>query len=244
MSKGACGHCCTAIRNLGVTAGGHEIIHDVNFSIHCGELTVLIGKNGAGKTTIIKSLLGENRYTGSIAFQSLGGRQRPLTLGYVPQKLNIDPNSPTTVYDFYASFLSSRPVFLRRSKQLYRTIQGHLEEFSAGGLIDRRLCDLSGGELQRVMLSLATHPVPELLLLDEPVSGIDQSGLAVFYEKLCDLKRENDLGILLISHDFRYISKYADRIVLIDKTVLCEGSPQEVFHSTEFREIFGEMGGF
>ena len=92
--------------------------------------------------------------------------------------------------------------------------------------LDRRLCDLSGGELQRVLLAVATHPAPELLILDEPVSGIDSNGMSVFYEKLGALKRERDMAILMVSHDLHYVAQYADKMLLLDQTVLSMGTPK------------------
>ena len=104
--------------------------------------------------------------------------------------------------------------------------------------LDRRLCDLSGGELQRVLLAVATHPAPELLILDEPVSGIDSNGMSVFYEKLGALKRERDMAILMVSHDLHYVAQYADKMLLLDQTVLSMGTPKEVMASDAFKREF------
>lgn len=234
----ACGCCCTMIRNVGVTAGRETLIHDISFELHCGELVVLIGRNGAGKTTLLRALLGEIKHTGDIEFYGKDGEKRPLSIGYVPQKLSIDSNSPVSVYDFCASYTSRRPVFLPANKKLKAQIIKHLDEFGVGALANRRICQLSGGELQRVLLAVATLRMPELLILDEPAAGIDRNGMADFYNKLNELKKEQDLAVLLVSHDFGYLKQCADRLILLDKTVLCDGSYSDVVASDVFRDVF------
>ena len=232
------GYCCTRIENLCVQKGNQTILQNVGFHIHCGQLTSIIGRNGAGKTTLIKALLGEIKHTGSIRFHNHQGKNKKLRIGYVPQKLNLDENAPSTVYDLCAAFLSSQPVFLWKGKKLAEKIRKQLAAFGAESLLDKKLCDLSGGELQRVLLSLAMNPLPDLLLLDEPVSGMDREGMEHFYQVLMNLKQNHDIAILMISHDFDYVKKYSDRVILLDKTVLCDGSPDMVLNSPAFRQTF------
>ena len=110
--------------------------------------------------------------------------------------------------------------------------------FEAEDLIDKQVCNLSGGQLQRVLLSLAVMDEPNLLLLDEPVSGIDQNGMELFFRTMTYLKEHYDLAIILISHDLDYVAKYADHVVLLDKTVLKQGTVREVYDSPEFEQIF------
>ena len=110
--------------------------------------------------------------------------------------------------------------------------------FEAEDLIDKQVCNLSGGQLQRVLLSLAVIDEPNLLLLDEPVSGIDQNGMELFFRTMTYLKEHYDLAIILISHDLDYVAKYADHVVLLDKTVLKQGTVREVYDSPEFEQIF------
>ena len=114
-------------------------------------------------------------------------------------------NSLSSVYDLFASYTSKYPVFLPKKKSLYDKIKKHLDIFEAGDLIDSAMCDLSGGELQRVLLSLAMVPIPNLLLLDEPVSGIDKNGMDLFYKNIQKLKRKYDLAIIIVSHDLEYV---------------------------------------
>lgn len=227
-----CGNHCTKVEHVSVTLDQNSILEDVNFHLYCGEMLTIIGKNGAGKSTLMKALLGEIPYKGRILFEDMrNGYKSHLKIGYVPQHLAFDKNSPTTVYDFFASCISRKPVWLWKDKKTYARIQKELERFQAENLIDQCLGDLSGGELQRVLLSVATCPMPNLLLLDEPISGIDRNGTMHFYELLDQLKREYDLSILMISHDLDFVYEYSDRVLLLDKNVVEEGSPEVVYLS-------------
>ena len=238
-----CGFHCIKIKNLGVRFGEQVVLKDVNMHIHCGSLNAIIGKNGAGKSTLIKSILGEISYAGKIEFRDLKENTiGNLRVGYVPQQLNIEKTAPVSVYDLVAGYTSRVPVFLRKSKKLYTWIQERLELFDGASLIDKQLGDLSGGELQRVLLTIACTPVPNLLILDEPVSGIDRNGRKLFYKILNDLKQQYDMSIILVSHDLELTAEYADNVVLIDKTVLKEGKAKDVMCSEQFKEVFGYLG--
>lgn len=238
-----CGLHCIRTEHIGVKFGNQIILEDINLHIHCKQITAVIGRNGAGKSTLIKAILGEIKHEGTISFKDIRNNEfGDLKIGYVPQHLNIAKNTPTSVYDLFASYISNIPVFLRKKKKLYEKIKEQLKIFEAQDLIDKAVCDLSGGELQRVLLSIAITPVPNLLLLDEPVSGIDQNGMELFYKNIERLKKEFDLAIILISHDFNFVKQYADRVVLLDKTIVKEGSADEVLDSEEFRAVFGLQG--
>lgn len=240
-NKGCCGSlCCTKIEHFNVTLGNTEILRDVNLHIHCGELTAIIGPNGAGKSTLFKSLLGEIPHGGSIKFVSASNHQaeKPI-IGYVPQYLSFDLSTPTSVYDFFAAAISKFPVWLRSKASLKKDILNSLKKVQAEKLIDRKMGALSGGELQRILLALALTPVPNILLLDEPVSGIDHNGLELFYKTLIDVKQNYDLSIILISHDLDMVFRYADRVVLLNKTVLANGTPSEVSRNAQTIKTFG-----
>lgn len=157
----------------------------------------------------------------------------------MPQSINIEKNTPVSVYDLIASYQFRFPVFLKKSKKIEEKIKQALEVFEAEDLIDKQVCNLSGGQLQRVLLAMAVMDEPNLLLLDEPVSGVDQNGMELFYRNMQYLKENFDLSIILISHDLDYVAKYADKVILLDKSILREGTPKEVFQSEEFKQIFG-----
>ena len=240
MNQTACGLHCIQIKDISVRNGAQTIIEDINLHIHCGKITVIIGKNGAGKTTLIKAILGEIKHEGTIEFNDLKARTiANLKIGYVPQYLNMEKNTPMSVYDLFASYISNVPIFLKKSHKLYERIKEQLSMFQAQDLIDKRACDLSGGELQRVLLSIAVTPIPNLLLLDEPVSGIDRNGMQLFYNNVGILKKNYDLAMIIVSHDFDFVRKYADHVILLDKTIIKEGNPAEVLDSEEFRRLFG-----
>ena len=235
-----CGACCTQLVDFGVTLGRTPILERVYMHLHCGELTALIGPNGAGKTTLLRAMLGELPHTGELKFLPFGDRPKPrLRIGYVPQKLEIDALSPTTVLDLFAVTLTQRPLWLGYRRELVEDARKALTMVEAADLLKAKLGQLSGGELQRVLLALALIPLPHLLLLDEPVSGVDQAGIRLFYEILSRLREEYDLSILLISHDLRAVAKVADRIVFLNHTVLCDGSPRLVFADPLVKECFG-----
>ena len=237
-----CGLHCTKINNIGVTIGKQVILKNVNIHIHCGELTVIIVKNWAGKSTLLKAILGEIPHTGEITFLDMKeNSKKKIKIGYVPQSINVERHMPTTVYDMFASYISDVPVCFKKDKKIYDEIKEHLKLFGAEKLIDKGIGNLSGGELQRVLLAIATKPLPNLLILDEPVSGIDVNGIKDFYEIINRLKTKYDMSIILVSHDLELVRKYADKVILLDKEILKEGTPENVFNSFEFKKRFGEI---
>ena len=244
MPEQGCNLCRIALEHVTVTRGGHTLLQDVSMHVHCGQLTVLIGQNGAGKTTLVRALLGELPYTGAIRHEDGLNRSIPhLRTGYVPQHLDFDQEMPITVMDFLAASFSNRPVWLGVDKKTRRKVMEALRGVDAAELADRQLGRCSGGELQRVLLALATHPAPDLLVLDEPVSGVDQNGLKLFLDTVLRLKETHHMAILLVSHDLQLVREYADHVALLDKTVLCQGAPDEVFASPAFAAVFGAEGG-
>lgn len=192
-----------------------------------------------GKSTLLKAILGEVKHTGTIEFQDVREEEyKDLKIGYVPQQINVEKHMPTTVYDFMAAIISNRPIWLKKDKYIEKKLREHLEIFEASKLIDKSIGDLSGGELQRVLLAVATIGEPNLLILDEPVSGIDKNGIKVFFNLVDRLKKEYDMSILLVSHDLDLVKQYADKVILLDKTILKQGTPKEVFESDEYKKIF------
>lgn len=240
-NKCSCGLCCTCIDNLTVKKGEKEILKNVNLHIHCGELTAIIGPNGAGKSTLLKALIGENNYIGNLTFRD-GEKEltRKPTIGYVPQKLDFEQSSPISVLDLFSATQSKKPVYLGYTREIRERATKSLEKVQGKSLINKKIGVLSGGELQRVLLALALEPIPDILLLDEPVSGIDQNGLKLFYKTVSDIRKNFDLSIILVSHDFNMVYKYADTVAFLNnKTIECIGSPKEVFTSEKVINTFG-----
>ena len=240
----SCGDsCCLRVQNLSVKIGGDKILKDVNMHVHCGQMVALIGPNGAGKSTFLKAILGQREYEGVIAFSAPGERSRKPRIGYVPQSPNFDPSDPVTVGDLFACCLSKRPPFLGLSKNFREQVLDCLDMVHGVDLIDKRVGTLSGGELQRVLLALALEPMPNILILDEPLSGVDVEGMQSLMDMLDEIRKECDLSILMTTHDFSMLPKFADQVVLIDHGIKAMGKPEEVLGSEAFLKAFHMKGG-
>jgi zinc transport system ATP-binding protein len=238
----ACNLCCTKIENFNVTLEKTVILKDINLHIHCGELTAIIGPNGAGKSTLLKAILREIKHTGRLSFLDAQGKQKNYPIiGYVPQNVQFDVGSPVSVMDLFLASITNRPVWLGHAKEERGKMLESLSRVHAEHLANKRLGNLSGGEMQRVLLALALEPLPELLLLDEPISGIDQRGMELFYGLVSQLREEYDLTIILVSHDLGLVQKYADRVVFLNKVIECIGTPREVFANPKILETFGSL---
>lgn len=241
---GSCSHsCCLRIQNLSVQIGNDHILRDVNLHLHCGEMVALIGPNGAGKSTLLKAVLGQQEYSGIISFSVPGQRNRKAIIGYVPQSPAFDPGDPVTVADLFACCMGKRPAFTGISKKQRNSILECLSRVQSEALIDKRVGTLSGGELQRVLLALALEPLPNVLILDEPLSGVDVEGMESLMDMLDDIRKSYDLSILMTTHDFAMLPKYADQVFLVDHSVVCSGTPGEVLGSESFQKVFHRKGG-
>jgi len=240
--KGFCGDCCTKLQDVCVTLQGRQILQNVNLHIHCGQLAVIIGPNGAGKTTLLRAMLNELPFTGKINFSSIDGRSgRDFRIGYVPQRLEIDAFSPMTVLDLFAASLSKKPLWLGVSSKIRQEASKVLCAVEADKLISQTVGSLSGGQLQRVLLALALTPVPDLLLLDEPVSGVDPSGIELFYRMVSNLRNTYHLAIVMISHDISTTARYADRMLFLNRSVICDDKPQVTLRHPDVIGTFGRF---
>ena len=234
--------CCLKIENLSVRFDNEAVLEDINLHMHCGQIVALIGPNGAGKSTLIKAILGQREYTGKIVFTPAGGTAQTLRIGYVPQSPAFDRGDPISVLDLFGCCLRRRPAFLPMGKAFARKVEESLSRVHAESLINKRIGDLSGGELQRVLLALALEPMPQLLILDEPLSGVDVEGMETLMQELHEIRKTCDLSILMTTHDFSMLERYCDRVVLLSHKILKKGTPLEVLESEEFYEAF-HMGG-
>lgn len=249
LAGGCADACCLKLDNLSVNLEGDQILENVSFHLHCGEIAALIGPNGAGKSTLFRSILGQTSYKGSITFSPAGGPAirladgtvtggtRPL-VGYVPQSPSFDRGDPVSVLDFFTAATSRWPVWLPVPQKYRERAAACLARVHGEELLDRAMGALSGGQLQRVLLALALEPVPHILILDEPLSGVDIEGEHRLLEMLDELRTQYDLSILLSTHDFATLEQFADKVVLLNKTVLRSGPPSEVLSSPEFYDTF------
>lgn len=209
-------------QNVFLTAGRLTILNNVSLSIHRGEIVVLIGPNGSGKTTLLKALLGLVRVKGTIV------RSPGLKLGYVPQQFTPDPSLPMTVHRYLDLFAGHDAGWAA------------LQRVGIADAHDRQIATLSGGELARVQLARAIAAKPDLLVLDEPLSGVDISGEAALYHLIAELRDELSCGILLVSHDLHVVMGRADRVVCLNHHVCCEGTAHAVAQDPAFLELFGD----
>ena len=242
-SGGCHDSCCLRVQNVSVSIGRDSVLRNVNLHVHCGQMVALIGPNGAGKSTLLKALLGQREYEGVIVFSVPGQRRVKARIGYVPQSPAFDPGDPISVADLFACCLSRRPAFLGLGKNLREQVLECLERVHGEDLIDKRVGTLSGGELQRVLLALALEPMPNILILDEPLSGVDIEGMVSLMDMLDEIRKTYDLSILMTTHDFSMLPKYADQVFLIDGEVKAQGAPNDVLNSPEFRQAFHMEGG-
>ena len=250
LVSGCADACCLNVDGLSVQMEGDPILSDVSFHLHCGEIVALISPNGAGKSSLLRAILGQMPYTGSITFSPAGGPAirlsdptgtakgtRPL-VGYVPQSPTFDRGDPLSVLDFFTAATSRWPVFLPIPKRYRDQAAACLARVHGEDLLDKPMGGLSGGQLQRVLLALALEPVPHILLLDEPLSGVDVEGEHQLLDMLDELRTQYDLSIFLTTHDFATLEHFADKVVLLNKKVLKSGKPGEVLSSPEFYQTF------
>lgn len=223
--------------DVSVRRGGLRILEEVRASVPAGGCTVVVGPNGAGKTTLILALIGAVPYQGRINLHGPQGRE--LRLGYVPQRLTPDRGMPLTVLELLVMGLQKRPLWLGLRRDLRERAAGLLESVKAGHLARRRVGDLSGGELQRILLALALQQEPDLLVLDEPSAGVDVQGEHLFCELLEDLRRSRGFTQLMVSHDLGMAAHHATHVICLNKRVIAEGSPQETLNSTVLNALFG-----
>jgi zinc transport system ATP-binding protein len=211
-------------RGLVVSRNGRDILLDVSLDIVPGEIITIIGPNGAGKTTLVRVLLGlETPESGAVR------RRRNLRIGYVPQRFDVDPVIPMTVERFLALGSGASPDAIRDI----------LAQVNALNARASQLSQLSGGELQRVLLARALLRQPQLLVLDEPVQGVDYAGEADLYNLIARLRDKHGFAVLLVSHDLHVVMARSDRIVCLNRHVCCSGIPEAVAQHPAYVRLFG-----
>lgn len=223
-----------AVQNLSVTLGGIQVLSNVSFFMNSGEALSVIGPNGAGKTVLFRALLGLIPYQGSI-------RWRPgVKIGYVPQRFSVERGTPITALEFFllasGSFWRPNPSFIARVEQ----------ELALMGLdasvLRKRLGELSGGQTQRLLIAWAMLQEPDIVLLDEPTAGVDASFEDTIYSLIHRVQVERRKAVLLISHDLSVVYSYAQRVLCLNKTVVCQGAPVEVLTPQALSTLYGETG--
>ncbi|HJN22796.1 MAG TPA: ATP-binding cassette domain-containing protein [Rhodospirillales bacterium] len=215
---------------IDLALGGKVVLQAAAARVNNGEIVTLIGPNGAGKTIFIKVILGLVKPDGGGVFRRPG-----IHIGYMPQRLSLEPSLPLTVDRFLA--LAARRGGTRQRRAAV------LAEVGAAGVMDAPMQVISGGELQRVMLARALLRDPDLLVLDEPVQGVDISGQADLYRLIERIRTERGCGVFLVSHDLHLVMAATDRVVCLNQHVCCAGAPETVISNPACAALFGEQAG-
>lgn len=228
------------IIDVSVTINHASLLKNVTASIPKGKVTALIGPNGAGKTTLVLAILGVISHTGKIFFPRNGRREttRP-RIGYVPQRLEFDRGLPLTVLDFITLSSQRRPLWLGYQQAERDKALEALQEVGMEHLSQRQIGRLSGGELQRVVLAMAISRQPEILLLDEPASGVDVSGEALFCKFMTRVQEKGHLTMVIVSHDLSIVTGHAEHVICLNRTVQCQGGALEVLTPENIMAVYG-----
>jgi zinc transport system ATP-binding protein len=212
------------VENLSVSYGAKTVLSHVSLTVEPGEIVTIVGPNGSGKTSLLRSIIGAVKPSRGRVTQGSGVR-----LGYVPQRLHIDPTLPMTVARFLALPGGVSAPHLGEA----------LAQAGVPDLSGAQMSRLSGGQFQRVLLARALIGKPQLLLLDEATQGLDQPGSAAFYRQIETVRRDTGCAVLMISHELHVVMSASDRVICLNGHVCCEGTPEVVASAPEYRALFG-----
>jgi zinc transport system ATP-binding protein len=223
MSGDLTGELLVEAEDVAKSLGGRDILIDTSIAVHVGEVVTLIGPNGAGKSTLVRIVLGLLKPD-----RGRVRRREGLRIGYLPQRFRVDPTLPMTA----RRFLALGGADEARTREV-------LAEVGIGDVADKQVNDLSGGEFQRLRLARALARRPELLVLDEPLRGVDIGGQADLYRRIGEMRRTLGAGVLLVSHDLHLVMAETDRVVCLNHHVCCAGRPEAVSRHPEYLALFG-----
>ncbi|PRZ46159.1 zinc transport system ATP-binding protein [Tritonibacter scottomollicae] len=212
------------LKNATIRHSGTPALDNIAFHIDKGEIVTILGPNGSGKSTLLRAIIGALPLSDGTLERAEG-----LRIGYVPQKLHIDPTLPLTVKRFL-----NLPVRISDS-----AAKAALTDAGVPGLINRQMTGLSGGQMQRVLLARALLSKPDLLILDEATQGLDQPGSAAFYQKIETVRTELGCAILMVSHELHVVMAASDRVICLNGHICCEGEPAQVASAPEYQALFG-----
>jgi len=226
------------VENLSVEFNGNKILEDISFSVKRGEVLAILGPNGAGKSVMFRALLGLVPCSGLIHWQP------DLKIGYVPQKLAIEREMPLTVKEFLSLKAATEKEILNVLGSVgIRTgpvNEHHLEHH----ILNRRVGFLSGGEFQRILIAWSLIGNPDVLLFDEPTSGIDIGGEGTIYNLLHQIQKSTELTLLIISHDLNIVYRYANNVICLNKQLVCFGEPNVVLDPQSLSSLYGGEAKF
>ncbi len=213
------------VANICLKQQQRTLLNNISFKLEEGEIVTLIGPNGAGKTTLVRIILGLIKADSGTCHQRKG-----LRIGYMPQKLHIEPTFPLTVEGFLKL----------NGRHSRNDIENTLSRVGVSHLLTQRLQKLSGGETQRVLLARALLQKPQLLVLDEPVQGVDINGQREFYQLIQSIRTGQGCAVLMISHDLHLVMAATDRVICLNQHICCSGHPDDVSNHPAYLELFGD----
>ncbi len=212
------------VKNLNVKLEGEEIIKELSFQVNKGDVLTILGPNGAGKTVLLRTLLGFLPYRGEIHWME------GIKIGYVPQRLPFIKDIPLSVKEFF----KVKGIKEKKAKEILGLI-GLKDDF-----LNKKMGDLSSGQFQRILVAWSLSSDPQVLLFDEPTTGIDMGGEETIYGLLAKLKKEKDLTILLVTHDLSVVYKFSDYVICLNKCPICQGIPKEVLTPEILRNLYAQ----
>lgn len=221
------------VKNVSISVGGEKVVDNVSFAIKKGENVAIIGPNGSGKTTLLRALLGSVRYQGEVTWH-----EKPI-IGYVPQKFDFDKTVPFTVEEFFLVYSRKSKAFWFPPRAAVREIEKYLKYVKAEHLLKRNLGEISHGELQRVLIAQAIFERPNILLLDEPTASVDVEGERTIYYLVKEMIKDFSLTSIIISHDLHVVHDFADRVICLNRKMLCEGAPNAVLNKENLSALYG-----
>jgi ABC-type Mn2+/Zn2+ transport system ATPase subunit len=230
------------VRDLHVNFGDTAVLRGVNLRVPQGQIVALIGPNGSGKTTLLRCLLGLQKFSeGEVRIFGERDLNKALPrVGYVPQRLSLERSFILSVREFLALRLRrTKNWFFKSHRQLDELIKPSLVQLGVESLLDRPIAQLSGGQLQRVLIAFALLNQPELLLLDEPTAGVDTPGEETFYDLIASVQRQKKLTVVLVSHDLSMVYSHASRVYALNGVICCEGPPEQVMNAESLKQAYG-----
>jgi zinc transport system ATP-binding protein len=212
------------VKKLNVGLDGAKIIQDLSFEVKEGDVLTILGPNGAGKSVLLKTLLGILPYQGKINWK------KEIKIGYVPQRLPFIKDTPMSVEEF----LKLKEASKKEIKEILDSV-GFRDIF-----LKKKIGELSSGQFQRILVAWALMKNPDVLLFDEPTTGIDIGGEETIYALLAKLKEQRNLTILLVTHDLSVVYKFSNRVICLNKCPICQGTPKEVLTSETLGKLYGQ----
>jgi zinc transport system ATP-binding protein len=222
--------------DVGLRLGGAQILNDINLTADAGKIHCIIGPNGGGKTSLVRSLLGQMPHTGEIRIDWPAGR----CIGYVPQILDFDRDLPMTIDDFMAIISQDRMAVFGLVQRNRAAVDQALDMVGLAEKRKRRMGELSGGERQRALFAQALIPFPDLLVLDEPLAGVDGQGAEIIAGIVKDLSRRG-VTVVWIHHDLAEVKRIADKVTCINRTVSFSGPPDQVLTRENILDVFSPV---